>query len=393
MRRFAPLLVLGLVGAQSAFAQPTPALSPLIGTSEVTRQTPATGFIDDVVATDDARIAYIVTDGSTKAELHVLTVATNADQVADISTAMLHPTHLVLVGQRAFVIGQLEDGQQNAALVEIAGKKPGAIVYKLGPATHITVIARDGKQRVAVHKELSPNKTAIREDIALHAIENGAKLGGGSLDIDDQNIATKLDFRINHWTEGMTKAIGIKAGTWDPKENERMPDSEATYDLVTGKFDKKKIADLFEQKKRFQVLQGMGTESPRGAVKHDFFKYAWDNTSIALWHDGIARTLEVDQPLASYDTKSLQGVVAADGSAWFALKIDPTNAEAVSRKKADPEYLDIFRVGTDTKATRKARVLAKGHRYWFGTMGERFWLLDRSNGLERGSSSLTLYKL
>jgi hypothetical protein len=392
MRRLVSLLL--LVGAQVALAQPTPALSPLVGVTEVAKQAPASGFIDDVVASDDARLAYIVTDGSTKAELHVLTVATNADQAADITAVTLHPIGLTLVGQRAFVIGQAEDGQQVAALVEIAGKKPGAVVYKLGPATHITVIDRDGKQRVAVHKEVAPTKATIREEIALHALESGARLGGGSLDIDEQDNATKLEFRINHWIDGMTKAIGVKGGTWDPKENERMPDSEATYDMVSGKFtEKKKIADLFEQRKRFQVLQAMGNESPRGPVKRSFFKYAWDNTSIALWHDGVARTLELDQALDQYDPKSIQGVVAADGSAWFALKIDPTNPAAVSRKKADPEYLDIFHVGTDTKATRKARILAKGHRYWFGMMGEKIWLLDRSNGLERGSSSLTLYKL
>ena len=392
MRRIAPLLL--VVGAQAASAQPTPALLPLVGATEVTKVTPASGFIDDVVATDDARIAYVVTDGSTKAELHVLTLATNADQMADISAVTLHPIGLQLVGARALVIGQAEDGQQSAALVEIAGKKPGATVYKLGPATHITVIARDGKPRVVVHKELAPTKTTIREEVALHAIENGSKLGGGALDIDDQDVNAKLDFRINHWTEGMTRAIGIKGGTWDPKENERMPDSEATYDLVAGKFtEKKKIADLFEQKKRFAVLQGMGTASPRGAVKHDFFKYAWDNSSIALWHDGVARTLEVDQALGSYDPKSLLGVVAPDGSAWFALKIDPTNPDAVARKKADPEYFDVFHVGTDTKAARKARILAKGHRFWFGALGDRFWALDRSNGSERGSTSLTLYKL
>ena len=390
--RLVPVLI--LVGASTASAQPTPALLPLVGATEVAKVTPASGFIDDVIATDEARLAYVVTDGSTKAELHVLTVATSADQLADITAVTLHPVGLALVGARVLVIGQTDDGQQTAALVEIAGKKPGATVYKLGPATHITVISRDGKARVAVHKELAPTKTTIREEVALYAIETGSKLGGGGLDVDEQDVNAKLDFRINHWTEGMTKAIGIKGGTWDPKENERMPDSEATYDLVAGKFtEKKKIADLFEQKKRFAVLQGMGTESPRGAVKHDFFKYAWDNTSIALWHDGAARTLEIDQPLGNYDPKSLQTVVAPDGSAWFALKIDPTNPEAVARKKADPEYLDVFHVGTDTKATRKARLLAKGHRFWFGAMGDRFWALDRSNGSERGSSSLTLYKL
>ena len=390
MRRFAPLVVALLAaGASTAAAAPGP--EPLVGASEVTKLTPATGFIDDVVATDDARLAYIVTDGSTKAELHVLTVATSADQVAEISAATLHPVALYLVGQRALVIGQLEDGQQSAALVEIAGKKPGAIVYKLGPATHITVIARDGKQRVAVQRELAPTKATIKEEVAVHAIETGSKVASGAIEIDDANLSAKLDLKINHFTDGLTRAVGVKGGTWDPKENERSPDSEAIYDIPTGKFvEKKKIADLFEQRKRFTVLHDAGTEAPRGAIKRDFLKYAWDNGSIALWHDGVSKPLEVDQALNVYDPKSIQGAFT-DTSAWFALKVDPTNPDAVNRKKADPEYLDIFRI-TDGKAQRKARVLAKGHRYYFGTMGDRFWLLDRANGLERGSTALTLYK-
>ena len=82
----------------------------------------------------------------------------------------------------------------------------------------------------------------------------------------------------------------------------------------------------------------------------------------------------------SYDAKSLQGIVNADGCAWIALKVDPVNADAVARKKADPEYLDVFRVGADGKAMRKARMLAKGLRYRFGVI-ERQLLAARA--LER----------
>lgn len=387
MRRSISLLgpFLLLVGVNAYAAGP----EALVGATQVTKIAPEEGFVDDVVATDDARIAYIVTDGSTKATLHALTLATNADVTADISGVTLHPVGLYLVGKNALVVGQLEDGQQIAQLVELGGKK---ILYKLGPATHITVIARDGKQRIVVNKEGAPTKTAIREEIALYAIENGAKLGAGSLEVDEAGTAPKLDFKINHWTDGMSRAVGVKGGTWDPKENERMPDTEATYDVVAGKFvEKKPISDLFEQRKRFTLLHEQGEN--RTPLKRDFFKFAWDNQSVALWHDSVGRTLELDQALNQYDPKSIQGVGMPDGSAWFTLRVDPTNAAAVERKKADPEYLDIFHVGTDTKAQRKARVYAKGHRFFFGTAGTGFWLLDRSNGLERGSTNLAVYKL
>ena len=78
---------------------------------------------------------------------------------------------------------------------------------------------------------------------------------------------------------------------------------------------------------------------------------------------------------------------------WLALKVDPVNAEAVARKKADLEYLDVFRAGPDGKAIRKARILATGIRHRFGVAGDRFWLIERNQSMERGGKSLTVYQL
>jgi hypothetical protein len=80
-----------------------------------------------------------------------------------------------------------------------------------------------------------------------------------------------------------------------------------------------------------------------------------------------------------------------DGNdAWFALKVDPVNQDAVARQKADVEYLDVFRVDGG-RATRKARFLAAGARYRFGTLGDKLWLLERSTGFDRGGKSLAIY--
>jgi hypothetical protein len=131
---------------------------------------------------------------------------------------------------------------------------------------------------------------------------------------------------------------------------------------------------------------------------------AWDNSGVQIWHAGKTVAVALDQPITNYDPKSLQGFVAADGSAWFVLKMDPVNPDAVARKKADPEYVDVFHVGADGKATRKARVLETGLRVRFGIPGlenggaapataSRFWLLERSSGFERGGKTVTLYQL
>src|SRR5205814_1866747 len=187
--------------------------------------------------------------------------------------------------------------------------------------------------------------------VELLALENGQRIAPPrSLELEGDVVNKKLELRINHWSDGWTRAYGVKGGEWDPKENQRSPDVEAAYDLVLGKFvETRKIDDLFEQRKRFQALADAG-----GRV--DFVRVA--NDGVQLWRGGKVRIVELDQPLSNYEGKSVQSTVNPDGSAWIALKIDPVNPGAVARKKADPEYLDIFHVGTDGKASRKARVLA-----------------------------------
>jgi hypothetical protein len=385
----AGVVLVGAVGVSSA--QPKSIVPPLVGATVVAKWSAPAGFIDDVVASDNDRLAYVISDASTKAELHVVTLATKTESVVDVATVTVHPLALQLVGPRALVVGQNENGEQVAALVELLAtgpkgtKPPGTVVYKLGPAKDITVITRDGKPRIAVHRATT-TPTGTRHEIELDALETGKRVvAGHSLELDGKDADKKLELTVNHWSEGFTRAHGIKGGEWDKKENQRSPDVEATYDLVTGKWlEQKKIEDLFEQRKRYQTL----------AEAHDtidFVHMAWDNSAVQIWHNARPVTVTLDQPITNYDPKSLQGFVAADGSSWFVLKTDPVNPDAVARKKADPEYVDIFHAGADGKTERKARVLETGLRVRFGVAGATFWLLERSSGFERGGRSLTLY--
>jgi len=256
--------------------------------------------------------------------------AGGADQVADLSAVTLHPIALAFVGARVFVVGANEDGSQMAALVDLADRsksKPGAgsgasptptpatpsivpatVVYKLPAATHISVITRDGKRVVAVHRESSANRSGHRHDVELVSLETGRRIASGrALELEADGASKALDFRVNHWGDGMTRAFGIKGGEWDKKENQRTPDAEAAYDLITGKFsDQHPIPDLFEQRKRYQILADAG-----GRI--DFLRVAPDGNAVQVWRAGKPRAIELDQPLASYDPKSLQGIVAADG--------------------------------------------------------------------------------
>ena len=79
----------------------------------------------------------------------------------DLSPATLHPIALPYFDNEvAFVVGETEDGNQVGALVQLTarGKKPaGAIVYKLGPASHVDLVdkrvAWEAEQRQKLLKQ------------------------------------------------------------------------------------------------------------------------------------------------------------------------------------------------------------------------------------------------
>jgi hypothetical protein len=376
-------VILAFAVAASARADSKPAPPALEGMIEVGKYSSATGFVDDAVTGDADHIAYVVSDASTASELHVVTLLTKVETVVDLAPITLHPVALELVGARAFVVGATEDGNQVAALVELADKTKGKPVYKLGPATHITVLP---KGRVAVYRATT-TKTGTRHEVEVVAIDSGRRITAGHpLELDGNDKSAALGFHVNHWADGMTRAFGIKDGEYNRKEDTRAPDAEASYDLLTGKFDVHPITDLFEQHKRYQALHD-------AAAGLDFLRMSWDLGTIQVWSGGKPHDAALDQPLQAYDAKSLQGIVAADGSAWFALKIDPVNPDAVARQKADPEYLDIFHATPDGKATRKARLLAVGARHRLGVIDNQIWLIERNKGFERGGKALTVYKV
>ncbi len=377
--------VVVLAASSPAVSQPKPPAT-LDGATEVAKLTTPSGFIDDAIVVDGDRVAYVIADSSAKAELHVLVLSTKAEQVVDVSGISLHPLAITLVAQRAFVVGEGADGKQVAAMVDLVdrgkGKPAGTVLYKVAPATHITALP--GK--IAVHR-VTAGAASTKHEVEILSIDNGRRLSSRTLELATPgDLEKKLDFRVNHWSEGYAKAHGLKGGEWDKKEDQRSPDTEATYDFAAGKLvDRKKIDDLFEQRKRFQALAD-------GSGKLDFVRTGWDNNTLQAWRGGKLHKLELDQPLATYDIKSLQGIVQPD-AVWVAAKVDPVNAEAVARKKADVEYLDIFVARPDGKATRKARVPAQGIRHRFGVTGAGFWLVERNQTMERGGKSLTLYKL
>ncbi|HTR50207.1 MAG TPA: hypothetical protein VMJ10_05825 [Kofleriaceae bacterium] len=388
MVRFALVAAILLVSSVTA-AQPKPGPQPVLGATELANIAPSSGFVDDAIGGDDAHLAYAIADAANKCELHVLALDSKQDVVVDLAPAMLHAIAIPYFhGNSAFVVGQTDDGNQVGALVDLGAGAKKPIVYKLGPAMHVDAIAGDGGRWQVVLHRTSPIAGGTRHQVEVYDLANGHRIATGkALDLDATGNEKTLEFRVNHWSAGMTRAIGTKGGEWDRKENQRSPDTEATYDLIANRFvDRRPIENLMDQRKRFQLLADAGG---RG----DFVHMTWDNTAIQVWRDGRPSAIELDQAIANYDPKSLQGVVGRDHALWIALTVDPVNPDAVARKKADVQYLDVFHTTSAGKVPRRARVLAAGAPRRFGVLGERFWVLERSPTFDRGGRTIAVFQL
>jgi hypothetical protein len=384
-------LVLGVVAVPVVAAADTPKkvvlapkTGPNVGVTEGYKFTPATGFVDDPIASDGTRVAFVVSDTAGTAELHVINFdGTEVAKPIDLSSVTVKPLALAFAGKGVLVVGAGVDAQL-AALVNLDGK----VVYKTPEADRASIVTRGGKLAVALWKS-EPSKIGTKYSVEIRAAETGKKIGKvKTVEVDGAAKSEKLGFKISHWSHGFTRAVGIKDGTWNKVEDQRSPDVEAVYDVPTGKFvSTTPIPDLLAQRKRFTVLEGADG-------KDAFVRMKDDLGEIELWQDGQKTAVTIDQPMAAYgDPRRSLDYAAGPKGAWIALQVDPVNVDAVKRQVADIEYWDLFEVADGGKAIRRARLFAGGQRLRFGFAGDKLWVLDRNVGFDRGGKSLAFYTI
>ncbi|MEZ4365490.1 MAG: hypothetical protein R2939_04270 [Kofleriaceae bacterium] len=364
-----------------------PSLPPMVGLTEQWSVRPTEGFIDDAIASDGQRLVYVIADSAGSAVAHVLDLATKSELATlELAPVTPRPTTVALVGDAVLTIGTDDDGRDVAGVVT----PEGGIAWRVGPVDRITPITRDGVAALALVTRTDVRGGA-RFTVELRAVATGKRLGKvRSLDLDATGRVGKLGFTVNHWTEGGTRAVGILEGTWDRKQDQRAPDREATYDLVRGEFTAKAtIVDVVAHRRRLLELAGLAP----GGLAPAFARLSPDRTTLSVWQAGRAREITLGEPLAQYQPASLELATVGTGPTapvWLALQVDPTNAGAVARKRADPEYWDLFAVDGGV-ATRRGRLLATGQHLTFGMATDAVaWVLERNVGFDRGGKSLRL---
>jgi hypothetical protein len=211
--------------------------------------TPPRGFVDTPLTFDAAggRLLYVNTDAADLCELVVFDLNTKAEVMrVDLKAFTTSPlaVHDVIDGEHFLVLARPAAGV-SAAIVD----RKGAVSRKFGPATDIVRTQYDGDEAVAVYlrEEVPPGKSkrrkapVVRHTIDLFALATGKRLGKRAVVTTDlDGFSDKLDFKVNHWLSGYTRAVGVKGGEYDRKEDQRSPNVEAWFDVPRATFDRRR---------------------------------------------------------------------------------------------------------------------------------------------------------
>lgn len=366
-----------------------PPPAPLFGLTELGAFAPARGFLDDVVTDDGTRLGVVVTDADQLVEIQVLGMA-DAGEIArvDVKPLLQAVRRFYLLGDKLFVVprrpaSETEDTPLTPFLVGLDGQPVKG--PKLRSATDIFVRPVAGQPAMIAYTRDPGHRKGVLHRVEAFDLVKGKKLGKKtfSLVIGKDGRDAKLDFTPHYFLDDMTVAVGTRGGVWRKKEDQRSPDTHAAWSLLTGAWVKDEpITDLLGRARKLEVM----TEHPHRL----FARMKEDNSTVEVWRDGVASEIELDQPLELYVAASLAYAVRGD-KLWVSLQVDPVNPPAVARKKADPEYLDLFEVDGD-RAVRKARIFAPKKKLRWGWVGDVLWVMEKNAGFDRGSKLITLYK-
>jgi hypothetical protein len=398
--------LLGTVGTAQAIrpAAPVAATPSALLPESWLQIRPSAGFVDDIIWADATSLVYLVTDGATKIEAHVVNLSTKAEIVVDLPTSLLSPVAIRIVDDKLVVIAKngskrvvqwvkiaatVDSGKPGKAKLAAVPKAPGEyaaaefIDYKGKPAVSLFSAKESGKSSsLSVQVLDAGTGKRIAKSRSLTTDSPGVALARGWID------ASSLNFKIYYWTEGRTKAHGIKGGVFVKADDRRGADQEAVYDMLTGKFViEKPIADLTSLRKRFESLPtSLAPESL--SVASSFVRITKNLAGIEVWQSAQMREVE-GVPLSKYKTSSLSSAIDPDGTIWLGLSIEPTNAAALAAKTVDAAMFDVYKVSPGgTRAERAFRIAADNKDFAIGRSGGAMWLAERNRGISRGSKSV-----
>ena len=340
------------------------------------------GFIDDGYALrDDGKaIAYITTDGATSATLHLADVggkdvAVPGAPVDALALAWLSPTRVVVVRGR--------EGSSTAQAFTAAGPDKGK---PIGPFDRFAFATVAGKRAFVTYTR--SEKKGVEHALAAYAVDTlrPLKKRVWREDAEGQIKQGASSIKPLWWANGFTELAALRAGEYDKARDMRRPDRYTRLDAFTGKVvAETEVQDVLA----FTRVSLLRRDLPNQPVIAHFS----DDRKKLLFVDGIAEyEVTPPQPLWKYDASTLAWQTLDDRSVALSLTIDPVNPDAVNRKKADVDEIELFVVDRQTHAVRPLLQLpGEGRRSSWQLAGNRVLIMRKDKGFDRGGVALELY--
>jgi hypothetical protein len=190
------------------------------------------------------------------------------------------------------------------------------------------------------------------------------------------------------WSDGFATLAGLKAGEYDKARDMRRPDRFTRLDVFTGRTgDEREIEDVLG------FAHVAADHRPRDNA--EVFVHLTDDHQKLELVDGIEEhEIALARPLQSYDPQAFAFQVLDGDRIALSATVDPVNATAVKRKKADPDDIDLYEVSRKTRAaTLRLRLPGDGRPNGWYLSGNRLALLRKGKGFDRGGIGLEVYEL
>jgi hypothetical protein len=402
--RVSTVVLGGVLGVATAFGGsvvlakdegkgPLPKIAKPEGVKALTTVKPQDGFVEDAFAFDGSggRLAWVRADAAGQSEVNVIDLAQGGATLAkvDVSATTTWVTRVafVLDGSKIAVVGRTPDElRMVGGLYDLGGKK----LRDFGPATDVALAEVGGEPVAAVFDELQNDKGKTWE-ITVVRLKDGKTLGKKrTFKSDADGFVKELDMRVLYFQRGYTQIIGLKKGAYDKIKDQRLNDSQGVYDVVEGRVVKNTpIQDLIGHAKLVKLRQAHQN-------LRRFLRVADDGRGLELVTEDDARVAVATKELSfdHYVSDSLVWSEARDGRIWFTLTVDPVNPEAVNKKKADPEHIDLYVLdGKGATARRVARIAKNDRPFVWAVAGGRWAVLRKHKGQDRGGPDLEILEL
>ena len=340
------------------------------------------GFIDDGYALrDDGKaIAYVTTDGATSATLHLADVGGKEVKVEgapidSVAIAWLSPTRVLIVRGR--------EGGSTAQAFTAAGADKGK---PIGPFDKFAFATVDGKRAFVTYSRTE--KKGLEHALVAYAVDTlqPIKKKTWREDAEGQIKQGASSVKPLWWAEGFTVLAALRAGEFDKARDMRRPDRYTRLDALTGKMiAESEVPDVLA----FTQIALLRREQPNMPVIARFS----DDRRKLLFVDVISEyEVALPRPLWKYDPSSLAWQTIDDKRAAVSLTVDPVNPDAVARKKAEPDEIDLYGVDRQTHAAQLMfRIPGEGRRSSWQLVGNRLLLLRKGKGFDRGGVALELF--